>query len=271
MMKIFIVLCLASLAIANKHEMLADQELARAKIALDELTFTKEEHIYNVDGYVEGEKEIGYENEIDDPCANMECRIGRECVLDNQREPFCDCATSCPQGETSEDAIHRTKVCTTTNATFTNLCEFHRQKCMEVDLMEVHVDYYGECAEMGSCSAEDLREYPERMTNWFIKSLALIRNRPEEHGGLSQKEKETLQQEWSQSTHAIFWKFDRLDKNPSDHYLDFAELEGLRAPIVLFEPCTKPFLQACDVDNDTLISAVEFGRCLNLSDEQVPY
>lgn len=45
--------------------MLADQELARAKIALDELTFTKEEHIYNVDGYVEGEKEIGYENEID--------------------------------------------------------------------------------------------------------------------------------------------------------------------------------------------------------------
>ncbi|XP_054773467.2 SPARC-like, partial [Lytechinus pictus] len=255
-----------------QHERLADQELANAKIALDELTYTKQELIYNVIGH-EGEQETGYENEVDDPCANFECNIGRQCAVDNFREPFCVCPESCPQDEKSKEAIHRTKVCSTNNVTYTNLCEFHRRKCEDTnsELVDIHVDYYGECAEMGECSFADLKEYPSRMAKWFNESLELIRNRPEESGGLTQKEIVFLEEGWGEQTRAIFWKFGRLDTKPADLYLTFTELEALRAPIVLFEPCTKPFLQSCDGDQDGLISALEFGACLELQPEQIPY
>ncbi|XP_041485137.1 SPARC-like [Lytechinus variegatus] len=272
MMKILIVLCLASLACANEHERLADQELANAKIALDELTYTKQELIYNVMGH-DGERETGYENEVEDPCANFECSIGRECTIDEFREPFCVCAESCPQEENSNDAIHRTKVCATNNVTYTNLCEFHRRKCEDTnsELKRIDVDYYGECAEMGECSSADMKEFPGRMTRWFNDSIDLIRNRAEEHGGLTQKEMEFFEEGWGEKTNVIYWKFGRLDKNPADLYLTFTELEALRAPIVLFEPCTKPFLQSCDKDEDRQISALEFGACLELKPEQIPY
>ena len=38
----------------------------------------------------------------------------------------------------------------------------------------------------------------------------------EEHGGLSEKEKEVLKEPRKPEAQAIFWKFRRLDKNPAD-------------------------------------------------------
>ncbi|XP_072165499.1 SPARC-like [Diadema setosum] len=271
-MKLFVILCLASAVFANKLEKQLEKDIAKAKHALDQLTFSKEEHIYDVEGYVD-EANGGYENTVTDPCMDFACRIGWECVVDPiNREPFCDCARSCPiQEESRDETTHRSRVCSTSNTTYTNLCDFHRRKCLSADMNEEQVDYYGGCAVMAECTRKDLREYPTRITEWFLESLEYLMGQEEEFGGLSQKEREILREPRGPESQAIFWKFRRLDKNPADLYLDFMELEALRAPIVLLEPCTKPFLEMCDANKDQLISAIEFGRCLNLAEEDIQY
>ena len=81
-----------------------------------------------------------------DPCMDFTCKIGWECVVDRiNNEPFCDCATSCPVPEDTDEEVHRTHVCSTANTTYASLCEFHRQKCLNAALDDAKVDYYGGC------------------------------------------------------------------------------------------------------------------------------
>ena len=49
-------------------------------------------------------------------------------------------------------------------------------------------------------------------------------------------------------------------------YLTHEELTSLRAPLMYVEHCTKPFFTKCDTDSNGMISLVEWGLCLGLTE-----
>lgn len=69
-----------------------------------------------------------------DPCINVLCHAGQECVVvDNNAT--CMCKESCPD--------HEKPVCGSNGITFPNHCELHRTSCLEGK--KISIKYDGEC------------------------------------------------------------------------------------------------------------------------------
>ncbi|XP_072050620.1 SPARC-like [Amphiura filiformis] len=276
-MRTFLLLCLVAVALAKKHhaghkkakvpeaveEGVAD--LAEAKDALDKLTYTKEEQILDA----QEEKETGYHNTVNNPCADIDCGSGQVCALDASWNPFCKCLDICP----TEAAQY--SVCSTQNITYTSWCEFHRQKCSRHgELAKVVVEYYGVCKEITTCEDKEMEAFPERMREWFREVMLELSLRPINEGGLSDDEvdeEREAERDPNPFMRPIHWNFRRLDTNPADLYLTHEELTSLRAPLMQLEHCTKPFFTQCDVNQDGMISLEEWGLCLGLTRDEIQY
>ncbi|XP_070544786.1 SPARC-like [Ptychodera flava] len=270
----------------KKHHRFDEEE---AKWALDRLSYKDEQVIDFGDDFRDlrdeirddfrdeeedryFEKEIeeevrGYANEINNPCVDYECPMGMTCKTDPQWQPYCTCVEECMPEEDEEY-----KVCSTQNVTYISDCEFYRLKCIDPEMYEIEIDYYGECQEFPECTDEEMEEFPFRMRDWFSQVMKQLAKWPIEDGGLTESEKhlEALaERDMKPYIKPIAWKFHHLDVDPRDRYLTNRELVELRAPLQRLEHCTKPFLEECDTDSNGVISFKEWGYCLLLNDDDI--
>lgn len=230
---------------------------------------------------VERENEIDQEQEEEqeadeggyakpqNPCYDHHCSLGKQCVLDDDDEPICVCASEC-----TPETEDRAKVCSTTNVTFESECELHRQKCLchmdqegcrNPEYRHQHMDYFGPCIEMTKCTEPELKDFPIRMREWLfliMEELADRKELPRPALKLARKAKKQTKR-W---VLPVFWKFCDLDRT-HDLFVDPHELIPITAPLKPLEHCTGPFIEKCDADNDGHIDMREWSVCLQLDDE----
>lgn len=205
---------------------------------------------------------------IYDPCTNIHCGAGRICNV-NGDTAECICIPECP-----EESDPRRKVCTNRNETWNSDCEVHRHRCL-CDTKDarcatpknshIHIDYYGECKEIESCTEEEMVDFPRRMREWLFQVMKELAERDELNQEMVEKLSNSnteLNKKWSK---AAVWKFCDLDAT-NDRSVSRHELFPIRAPLLSLEHCISPFLEACDSDNDHRITMKEWGTCLGLED-----
>lgn len=195
-----------------------------------------------------------------DPCSKTRCGPGRECVVDPATsEPKCLCMRECGPNKDP-----RRQVCDNFNNTWNSDCHLFRHQCAckdgeSKDCTEnhshMHIDYYGECKELGSCDQGTLDDFPRRMKEWLYTIMSKKYPKPSEH------EKDNYHHGW---VNAIIWKFCDLDTEPHDRKVSRHELFPLRAPLLSMEPCIGRFLDSCDPNNDHLVTLAEWGKCLGV-------
>ncbi|XP_052900326.1 SPARC isoform X2 [Anopheles moucheti] len=209
-----------------------------------------------------------------DPCKGVRCGAGRVCQANiEEHRGECVCIPECP-AETDP----RRKVCTNRNETWDSACEVHRQRCLcntadpacrHVELRHVHIDYYGTCREMPECSENDLADFPRRMRDWLFNvmhDLAVRNELPEAYMELEHEAETNMTKRW---TNAAIWKWCELDGHPHDNTVSRHELFPIRAPLFALEHCIAPFLENCDPNRDHRISLQEWGKCLELEEEDL--
>lgn len=205
---------------------------------------------------------------IENPCAYVECGVGKECLLDNNDEAICVCIRKCPS--------NNIPVCTTLNQTFESECDFQRERCLcqEGDSqcknpkhVSAMMDYYGSCKELPPCEPYEMEEYPHRMRDWFFYVMEEL----DERKFLTKTAHELLQEarkkehRWAIPT---IWRFCELDTT-GDRYITSEELLPISAPLKPLEHCTGPFLELCDTDDNGQIDMKEWGTCLQLDPEEI--
>ncbi|XP_053668554.1 SPARC [Anopheles marshallii] len=209
-----------------------------------------------------------------DPCKGVRCGAGRVCKANiEEQRGECVCIPECP-AETDP----RRKVCTNRNETWDSACEVHRQRCLcntadpacrHIELSHVHIDYYGTCREMPECSENDLSDFPRRMRDWLFNvmhDLAVRNELPEAYMELEHEAETNMTKRW---TNAAIWKWCELDGHPHDNTVSRHELFPIRAPLFALEHCIAPFLESCDPNRDHRISLQEWGKCLELEEEDL--
>ncbi|XP_071808799.1 SPARC-like [Asterias amurensis] len=276
MTKFILILSLVAVALASRHKTknqelkAARHELVNAKKALESLTYSKEEQIYSINGYRAEDVEETI-NDVDDKCSSLECAPGKSCFIDNDGAPYCDCAEMCVE----DDRDPFVRVCSTNNVTYPSQCELFRQKCVNPrDMDGEHLDYFGPCKMMERCNPIDLINFPERMRTWFLEVMRDLAERKEENGGLDDDEKrleeESMDEDkpWRRPLH---WKFFNMDVSPTDYHLSDEELLPMRAQLLPMEPCTDAFIAGCDTNDDDLISIIEWGKCMGLTEDEIQY
>ncbi|XP_001237311.4 SPARC [Anopheles gambiae] len=209
-----------------------------------------------------------------DPCKGVRCGAGRVCranVAEQRGE--CVCIPECPP-----ETDPRRKVCTNRNETWDSACEVHRQRCLcntadpgcrHEELRHVHIDYYGTCREMPECSENDLADFPRRMRDWLfnvMRDLALRNELPDAYLALEHEAESNMTKRW---TNAAIWKWCELDGHPHDNTVSRHELFPIRAPLFALEHCIAPFLESCDPNRDHRISLQEWGKCLELEEDDL--
>ncbi|XP_011505492.1 PREDICTED: SPARC [Ceratosolen solmsi marchali] len=208
-----------------------------------------------------------------DACQRKHCGPGRVCQLMENQEPTCACITKC-----DEESDPRRRVCTNYNETFGSDCEVYQARCFcdtndprcrGPDYQHVHIEYYGECKQMPPCKEEDKIDFPRRMRDWLFNIMRDLADRQElpQHYVKMQREAEsnhTLR--WS---NAAIWKWCDLDGYPHDRAVSRHELFPIRAPLMALEHCIAPFLDSCDADNDHNITLKEWGKCLELEEDDL--
>jgi len=222
------------------------------------------------------------QNEIDnmeepaeDPCASKRCGPGRECIQTAQGRARCVCMKACPDEEDN-----RRRVCSNYNETWSSDCEVYRSRCMCDEGSDectnpinkhLHIDYYGECREMASCSEEEMGDFPRRMRDWLFNVMRELADRRElsPHFFHLEREAEKSSNESSRAAVAAVWKWCDLDGHPHDRVVSRHELFPIRAPLMAMEHCIAPFLDECDVDNDHRITLKEWGHCLELPTDEL--
>jgi len=208
-----------------------------------------------------------------DPCAKIHCGAGRVCKAEGT-EASCVCIPECPK-----EADPRRRVCTNKNETWNSDCEVYRQRCFcdakdderctNPELKHIHIDYYGECKEMPSCSEDEMSDFPRRMRDWLFNVMRDLAERNElaEHYLNMQQEAETnMTRRWA---NAAVWKWCDLDGHPHDRSVSRHELFPIRAPLMTLEHCIAPFLESCDPNDDHRISLSEWGKCLGLDEDDM--
>lgn len=206
-----------------------------------------------------------------DPCREMHCGPGKIC-LPTELSAKCVCIPDCPIENNP-----RRRVCTNRNETWPSDCEVYRQKCLcdkkdseckgEV-YKHVHIDYYGECKELPECTEEEMNDFPRRMRDWLFNVMRDLAERDElnEYYMEMELEAETnLTRRWA---NAAVWKWCDLDGN-ADRSVSRHELFPIRAPLLSLEHCIAPFLESCDSDNNHRITLKEWGRCLELDEDDI--
>jgi len=180
--------------------------------------------------------------------------------------------------ECDQESDPRRKVCTNYNETFGSDCEVYQARCFcdtddarcrGSDYQHVHIEYYGECRQMPMCKEEDMLDFPRRMRDWLFNIMRDLADRQElpSHFLKMQREAETnMTLRW---TNAAVWKWCDLDGHPHDRAVSRHELFPIRAPLMALEHCIAPFLDSCDVDNDHKITLKEWGKCLQLDEDDL--
>lgn len=208
-----------------------------------------------------------------DPCIDKHCGAGRICQPTTLGDAECVCVETCDQ-----ESDPRRKVCTNYNETFGSDCEVYQARCFcdsndarcrGSDYKHVHIEYYGECRQMPMCKEEDMLDFPRRMRDWLFNIMRDLADRQElpSHFLKMQREAETnLTLRW---TNAAVWKWCDLDGHPHDRTVSRHELFPIRAPLMALEHCIAPFLDSCDVDSDHKISLKEWGKCLQLDEDDL--
>lgn len=240
-----------------------------------------EHHIYG--GYPEEEDDpegtIGPDGlrrppRMMDPCKGVRCGAGRICQSNAEgQHAECICIPECPfEGDP------RRKVCTNHNETWNSACEVHRQRCLcntndpacsGEAARHVHIDYYGSCRTMPECTENDLADFPRRMRDWLfnvMRDLAMRNELPEPYMELEHEAEANMTKRW---TNAAIWKWCDLDGHPHDNTVSRHELFPIRAPLVTLEHCIAPFLESCDPNGDHRISLQEWGKCLQLEEDEL--
>uniref|UniRef100_A0A182MU53 SPARC/Testican calcium-binding domain-containing protein n=1 Tax=Anopheles culicifacies TaxID=139723 RepID=A0A182MU53_9DIPT len=230
---------------------------------------------YGHNGQDEEDAELeGRSPRLMDPCKGVRCGAGRVCKANlAEQRGECVCIPECP-AETDP----RRKVCTNRNETWDSACEVHRQRCLcntadpgcrHEELRHVHIDYYGTCREMPECNENDLADFPRRMRDWLFNvmhDLAVRNELPEAYMELEHEAETNMTKRW---TNAAIWKWCELDGHPHDNTVSRHELFPIRAPLFALEHCIAPFLESCDPNRDHRISLQEWGKCLELEEEDL--
>ncbi|KDR16367.1 SPARC isoform X2 [Zootermopsis nevadensis] len=223
----------------------------------------------------EASREIIRDNDvpIHDPCAKKHCGAGRVCELTEEGEADCVCIPTCP-----EEADPRRKVCSNHNETWGSDCEVYQMRCWcdrELDgcrgekYKHVHIEYYGVCRDMPECSTEQMADFPRRMRDWLFNIMRDLADRQELTPYYLKMEREAetnLTRRWS---NAAVWKWCDLDGHPHDNSVSRHELFPIRAPLMALEHCIAPFLDSCDVDDDHRITLKEWGKCLEIEEDDL--
>jgi Fe2+ or Zn2+ uptake regulation protein len=206
-----------------------------------------------------------------DPCSKVHCGAGRVCESKNG-DAKCVCIQECPS-----EVDPRRKVCTNLNETWDSDCEVHRQRCLcqtnshkcrVPDHHHIHIEYYGECREIPTCTEDEMLDFPRRMREWLFNVMNDLAGRQElspYYIEMSHEAETNLTRRW---VNAAIWKFCDLDKG-HDRSVSRHELFPIRAPLLSLEHCISPFLEGCDSNNDHRITLLEWGKCLELDESEL--
>lgn len=208
-----------------------------------------------------------------DPCHDKYCGAGKVCQLSAAGEAECVCIPTCPV-----EVDPRRKVCSNHNETWGSDCEVYQMRCLCDQGSEmcrgekykhVHIEYYGVCRDMKDCSPEEMADFPRRMSDWLFNVMRDMADREELSPYFLKLEREAetnLTRRW---TNAAIWKWCDLDGHPHDRSVSRHELFPIRAPLMALEHCIAPFLNKCDADDDHMISLKEWGKCLQLEEDDL--
>lgn len=215
------------------------------------------------------------EQDEEDLCAGLKCNPGERCMTTDD-ETKCECIDVCALPKDD-----RQKICTTSNQTFDSDCHFLRQKCWcsrndykctDASVSNDKLDYYGECRHIEECSTEQKNVFPARMKIWLDEVLHILNERKDLDAKyfnlvkLADEMKENhLEKYW---TAGVAFEFCQLDKS-HDHAIQKEELRALISSIKSLENCIQPFLDECDMDNNEIITDKEWGKCLELTEDDL--
>ncbi|XP_064117959.1 SPARC-like isoform X2 [Macrobrachium nipponense] len=245
------------------------QNLVEPDAANDEDDDEEEEEEEAAAGETEEEEEDERPIPRGDPCNDMYCGAGRECIINEEGEGECLCQAVC-----EEEIDPRRKVCSNLNETWVSDCELYRQRCLCEDeepactkeaYAHMHIDYYGECQEFRDCQESELEDFPRRMKEWLfsiMRDMADRKSLSEHYLALEQEAEEDSNKQW---TNAVVWKWCDLDSYPRDRSVSRHELFPIRAPLMSMEHCIGTFLDSCDPNDDHYVSLKEWAACTKLS------
>jgi len=283
-MKFFVFVLLAVLVVTSEskrrhhkekhHDEIVEEEKPKATAdeILDQLDLIAQDEKADEENMVVG----GFDDQPKapvDPCANHHCSTGKQCDIDDNGKPTCVCIRKCP-----DEPDVRRKVCSNFNDTWDSDCELYRMRCLYDDESEhcikhkykhVHVDYYGACRDIETCSEEEMQDFPRRMREWLFNVMKDMADRNELSSTYLAMEKEaerSIQHKW---VNAVIWKYCDLDTHPHDRSVSRHELFPIRAPLMAMEHCIAPFLDNCDVNDDHHITLLEWGTCLGLEEGEI--
>lgn len=210
---------------------------------------------------------------LEDPCMHKHCGAGRVCQLTPENEAQCVCIEVC-----GEEIDPRRRVCTNYNETFGSDCEVYQARCFcdtddprckGPDYQHVHIEYYGECKQMPACKEEDRIDFPRRMRDWLFNIMRDLADRQELPQHYVKMQREAESNHTLRWTNAAIWKWCDLDGHPHDRAVSRHELFPIRAPLMALEHCIAPFLDSCDSNNDHKITLNEWGKCLELQEDDL--
>jgi len=198
-----------------------------------------------------------------DPCEGVHCGPGRQC-----QEGKCVCVTEC-----APEPNPRRWVCSNQNETYESDCQLYKNRCLcmeesplcdEPQHKHLHIEYYGECRQIGNCRDTDMVDFPRRMREWLFSVMKDLTEREEISEHYQRLEKEAEMDQSKRWNNAAVWKWCDLDRHPHDNIVSRHELFPLRAPLHSLEHCISPFLDQCDIDDDHSITIQEWATCLEL-------
>nr|BAK22656.1 secreted protein [Pinctada fucata] len=178
------------------------------------------------------------------PCNFKECkRRGQTCILTPNNKAKCVCREEC-----KIDPVPRHMVCSVKNMTFDSECHLDREYCMcksmkacsNAEAKKFRLDYYGECKELTRCEDLEMKQFPDRMSNWtyvVMKEMARCHQLDTEYLDLLKKATAD-----DHHTDAILWKFCDLDIRPHDRKVSRRELLFIIASVKPMEHCLVPCL-----------------------------
>ncbi|XP_078379068.1 follistatin-related protein 1-like [Oculina patagonica] len=198
----------------------------------------------------------------EDPCINVLCHAGQECVVvDNNAA--CVCKESCPD--------HENPVCGSNGITFPNHCELHRTSCLEGKKISIKYD--------GECKGQPTQPPPTVKINQSKPVVCYEHDRDEVRSHLiGWLKNQNKSPEGSDGYRSLLQSyFDKVDEN-NDGKLDeteFREFVGANQSIaeivtsdeyinpVLQNLCADALLSISDEDSDWELNITEFMKCLD--------
>jgi len=204
-------------------------------------------------------------------CAKLGCDEGEECIIEEGKSPYCQCIKSCPL-----EKNFRNNVCSSANITFNSECEFHRQECLcrsdqddclDKEVLNTHLDYYGACVAIRPCTEEELRNFPNRMAQWLKSVMESLDIRQELSVHYSELHRRSRRSSNPLIVPAI-WEFCNVDTS-HDRLISRTEFFPLIAPLKALEHCIGDFLDAADQDSNGEITLKEWGKALNIEEDEI--